>query len=39
MLMQLRKVTEHGPDVGAHQQIDSLEAFQPELWGLPPFDA
>ncbi|WFD49244.1 pseudouridine 5'-phosphatase [Malassezia furfur] len=35
----LRKVTEHGPDVGAHQQIDSLEAFQPELWGLPPFDA
>ena len=36
---QLRKVTEHGPDVGAHQQIDSLEAFQPELWGLPPFDA
>ncbi|KAL4400667.1 phosphatase [Malassezia pachydermatis] len=35
----LSAVAEQGPTVQAHQTISSLKDFQPELWGLPPFDA
>ncbi|KAE8234042.1 hypothetical protein CF326_g906 [Tilletia indica] len=34
----LKKISPPGQELGADQVLDSLEAFVPEEWGLPPFE-